>query len=187
MDRVNNFVGTSKEKLSTYTEAETQELHEKKMEKIDSRLSSAQQVYDKYKDEESFQVEGSLANDYLIALDARIEKLKAKQIKVQEKKTGLFRMSMVALKKVTNEKIDKVQKKRAERKAQKQKEKEAEKENLLKTKGTLELFQKFADVQKQYNELRGQLTQLAESQGMTMEELFASINPSREEETAKKR
>lgn len=108
------------QKLNDYVAEEKSEIQNRKVEKIDSKLENVEDVYNKFSSIDYFNQEGTLGNDYLNALETRKQNLETKKEKAQNKKFGLMRVSLMALKKITSKKINDIQEKRSLRKKQKE-------------------------------------------------------------------
>lgn len=205
LQKIKNWYKVKKEKLYTYVADEAEQERDRLNSKIDNKLENLnekilkkQEIYDEYKNDEAFQKEGSLENDYLNALgdqiksmDSKKAKLNNKSIKVSSKSFGLFKTSRLALNKLAKAKWNAIQDKINARKAAKE-EKKAQKMAVQEAAELINRRQNvndwFEKLQNEYFDFKNEsdtVTAIEEEfanthGGMTPEEYIKSLNQDEE-------
>ena len=194
LQKIKNWYKEKKEKLYTYVADEAEQERDRLNSKIDNKLENKnekifkkQKIYDNYKNDEAFQKEGSLENDYLNALgdqiksiDSKRAKLKDKSIKVSSKSFGLFKTSRLALNKFAKAKWSAVQEKIDKRKQ----EREEQKKQKLDAQKEISMMNDWNEMQKIYDKLQKKASRFKEKYGISLEEFFEKLsNQNAEEET----
>lgn len=194
LQKIKNWYKEKKEKLYTYVADEAEQERDRLNSKIDNKLENLnekifkkQKIYDNYKNDEAFQKEGSLENDYLNALgdqiksiDSKRAKLKDKSIKVSSKSFGLFKTSRLALNKFAKAKWSAVQEKIDKRKQ----EREEQKKQKLDAQKEISMMNDWNEMQKIYDKLQKKASRFKEKYGISLEEFFEKLsNQNAEEET----